>query len=97
MSEQLDMVANAKIVVAPHGAGLSWAVFQKCGILIEIHGPYLISLSYETIVNNNPNVKYAPFFCDQNRINHSSVKGREFDDYQVDLDRFNSFFMGLIS
>ena len=92
MLEQLTIFSNAEIVVAPHGAGLSWCVFQKKGVLIEIHGPYLISLSYQTISLNNPSIKYLPFFCDPERTYHSSVNGREFDDYMIDMIRFKNFF-----
>jgi capsular polysaccharide biosynthesis protein len=92
MFEQLTIFSNAEIVVAPHGAGLGWCAFQKKGALVEIHGPYLISLSYQTISLNNRAIKYYPFFCDPERTYHSSVDGKQFENYNIDLDRFETFF-----
>lgn len=87
IKEQLITISNAKFIAAPHGAGLSWTIFQKDGVLLEIHSPYWLNTCFEHLAKNNPNIKYHEFKC-------QATKSMEtvHDNFEIDLVKFKLFF-----
>lgn len=58
VAEQISIFKKAKIIIAPHGAGLTNIVFSSPGtILIEILSPVYVNVCYWSIANHL-NIKY---------------------------------------
>ena len=94
IKDQFATMRNAEFIVAPHGAGLTWQVFQRKGVLLEIHSPNYVSLSYQTIALNNINIRYIPFYCDDSK-QYAFSNSNSNDNYFLDIDRFVEVFQNI--
>lgn len=84
--EQISLLAGAKVVVAPHGAGLTNVVFCRPGTkIIEIFPASYIPNCYQ-IIANLTNLEYYALICDET-IPLKNAKLPIYRDISVPLDR----------
>ena len=82
ISEQIRAFKEAKCVIAPHGAGLSWIAFMSAGNVIEIDSPFYTNGCFKSISRNNDRIIHSILKGKQ----HESADGVSSQDYEVDID-----------
>ena len=81
--EQVKICAEAQIVVAPHGAGLSNTVFCRNAKILEMFSPSYINKAYWTIANNVGNEYH--YLLGEDAPGNSPPPWR---DFRVDMEAF---------
>ncbi len=82
-SEQVRIFAEARIVVAPHGAGLSNIVFCKNAKILEIFSPFYVAVCYWVLANQVGNEYYYLLGIDAPGNSPPPMK-----DFRVDMKDF---------
>jgi hypothetical protein len=85
-ADQVRIVRNANLIIAPHGAGLQLSTLQKSGICLEIHSPYYINWSFADTYRAN-SVKSFNLFCKDEQQDESLINkiGHSDRNFHVDL------------
>ncbi len=91
VAEKINIFKNAKITVAPHGAGLALSFLQESGTLIEIFSPYYINLCFQSIIKNSNSIKYKPFFCGH-EANFYVDKELNSENFEINIEKFSEIF-----
>ena len=91
VSEQISVFKNAAVIVAPHGAGLSNAIFCDQASIVEIFNPnygtasfrllaQLLGLGYQHVMGNNPVLSES----ERHRAGRAQLQR---EDIEVDITR----------
>jgi capsular polysaccharide biosynthesis protein len=92
--DQISIIKNASFIVAPHGAGLAWSIFQTEGILLEIFPPNYVNHCYASLPRNF-GVKYISYYCDPEKTTNYYHPELSNSSFKIDLVHFEIFFESL--
>jgi hypothetical protein len=53
LQDQIEKVRKAKLIVGPHGAGISWSIFSEKPNVFEIHSPIYQNDCFKSLVLNS--------------------------------------------
>ncbi|MEP6670324.1 MAG: glycosyltransferase family 61 protein [Chthoniobacter sp.] len=95
--EQAQVFAQARIVVALHGAGLTNVVFCQPGTtVVEIFAPDFIQPYYWTL-SCQARLRYAAYCEDERRMGIEGFRYRRAEGTAVDLQQFKEFLRPLLT
>ena len=93
--DEISIFKNAKLIVAPHGAGLTWSIFQRAGVLIEIFSPHYVNNCFGVLLRN-PDVKYHAFYSNPEiKLNYNHPEF-SLKNHTIDMNNFSIFFENII-
>ena len=91
LRQQISLMASAKNIIGPHGAGMACSIFQRTGALFEFFSPFYIHKCFENI-HTQTNITYISY-AENADVQHN-VQGENFmNSYVVDLDKFEAYFL----
>lgn len=79
-SDQVRLFSQAKIVIAPHGAGLANIMFSQNLVLLELFGPWLVPCYFS--LAKGLGFQYGGLKCDSPSL---APRGAQYSDIVVDL------------
>ena len=89
MAEQISLFNEAKVLLSPHGAGLSNAIFMKSGLVVEIVSRSRLWPTFRTLAGRS-GLRYAAFISDFEPNQPPGVQeGNE--DITIDMEIFGKF------
>jgi hypothetical protein len=95
-ADEIAIFKCAEFVVAPHGAGLVWSIFQNKGKLLEIFSPYYVNICFRNFPRGS-NVEYISFYSDEEKKFNYYHPELANDDYSLDIEKFGVFFKKIFS
>ena len=84
--EKIDLFKRAKIIVAPHGAGLTWSIFNDSPKIFEIFSPLYRNGCYQDLARNSFG-KYSYYVGDVDDLNNTPDS-----DININLNDFKRVF-----
>jgi len=87
VAEQISMFSSAKVIVGPHGAGLTNMIWADNASIVEIHGRCI--MDHYSVLANNLQHKYIP-------IRGKTKKNGKNSDIYVDINRVKSVLSSII-
>lgn len=89
VSEQAEIIHNAQVIIAPHGAGLTNIVFANPGtVIVEIFSPTYVGACY-WLIAQVMKLKYCYFVA--NHDHKTKFKNECMDNINVDINKFRNF------